>query len=409
MLLECRLLPSQPLLYAYCTALRSTCSQIYDAVMEGQVCDDEDIMLHTFGIHLDPPGSSQHVESSHNALDEALNGIDKGSPPAITSRLLFRKHIVSAFQHIKHCTRSSLLHATDECNHALVQLGIIVGSTSRGDDVPSFFPEINRKSMGLAPPRPVHVVSLQETTEHWKEMLLEIVDACRWLTAATCWKELRESLIVFAAKRKNQPIVRSIVHRALAMPTKPAYHLDEVYQVNETTIESSSSWSSDPCFPSPHQASLSPPPLLISKVAPWAPTEYMTSAEFGLHCRPYIDATAKNTFTSTTTTKIMVTQTISDAELPGSDLTKMFLQQCTIVIQAWCHTMCLNRCRQRRRLRRLVEDWQNMIDHGYNAESSKELQKWCIEVCGWDWHEMEADIPRNDEVIMTPVCDSLHF
>ena len=29
--------------------------------------------------------------------------------------------------------------------------------------------------------------------------------------------------------------------------------------------------------------------------------------------------------------------------------------------------MCLNRARQRRRLRHLLEDWRNMFDHGLNA------------------------------------------
>ena len=36
-------------------------------------------------------------------------------------------------------------------------------------------------------------------------------------------------------------------------------------------------------------------------------------------------------------------------------------------VQGQAYALCLNRCRQRRRLRRQLEDWRNIFDHGFNA------------------------------------------
>lgn len=38
-----------------------------------------------------------------------------------------------------------------------------------------------------------------------------------------------------------------------------------------------------------------------------------------------------------------------------------------VQVQGQAYALCLNRCRQRRRLRRQLEDWRNIFDHGFNA------------------------------------------
>lgn len=50
--------------------------------------------------------------------------------------------------------------------------------------------------------------------------------------------------------------------------------------------------------------------------------------------------------------------------------------------------MCLNRARQRRRLRHLLEDWRNMYDHGLNADVSADLASWMTQH-GWRWMPLD--------------------
>jgi hypothetical protein len=61
--------------------------------------------------------------------------------------------------------------------------------------------------------------------------------------------------------------------------------------------------------------------------------------------------------------------------------------------------MCLNRARQRRRLRRLLEDWRNMFDHGLNADMSADLASWMTQR-GWRW--MPLDESGEDPQARTP-------
>lgn len=47
-----------------------------------------------------------------------------------------------------------------------------------------------------------------------------------------------------------------------------------------------------------------------------------------------------------------------------------FLEQAGVGLAGWVHTACLNRCRQRRRHRRQLADWANLLDHAALAQSS---------------------------------------
>lgn len=77
---------------------------------------------------------------------------------------------------------------------------------------------------------------------------------------------------------------------------------------------------------------------------------------------------------------------------------EMFFDQCIIAARGWCHTKCLNRCRQRRRLKHNIKDWKNMIDHAYTAENSPDGARW-IKDQGFQWNtlydpSMEVDTAR---------------
>jgi len=217
---------------------------------------------------------------------------------------------------------------------------------------PGFVPGIHSKAMGMAPPRPVTAVSFSNAVDHWRGMLHALGAACRSLILCSCWSELRQFLTHFAAQN-NAPLVRSILHRAISGPVRPIAGGENPTQ------------------------QLRLPQLLDGgqaghQLVSWTPSQSMFAAEFGW-----------------------------DAGNPPGPDAALFLDQCAIAVQGWCHTMCLNRCRQRRRLRRLSEDWRNMTDHAFNAEASKNVQAWFIENC-WSWKPV-------DDTVFVPVCRSSHF
>ncbi|GMH37644.1 hypothetical protein BSKO_05517 [Bryopsis sp. KO-2023] len=62
----------------------------------------------------------------------------------------------------------------------------------------------------------------------------------------------------------------------------------------------------------------------------------------------------------------------------------VFLEQTLIGVQNWCQCMCLNRSRQRRRLKKGLEDWKNLLDHAYAADNSPRLVNH-VKERGWRW------------------------
>lgn len=60
----------------------------------------------------------------------------------------------------------------------------------------------------------------------------------------------------------------------------------------------------------------------------------------------------------------------------------------------WCQSMLLNRARQRRRLRRGLEDWGNLYQHALNADLCPEFQK-SLSEAGWHW---EPQMPDDTQV-----------
>ena len=55
----------------------------------------------------------------------------------------------------------------------------------------------------------------------------------------------------------------------------------------------------------------------------------------------------------------------------------------------------MNRCRARRRLRRVLEDWTNMLHHGYNADV---VPAWQVGAC---MHAAPSPAPRSCAVAAT--------
>ena len=331
------------MLHGACLGVRSTCTMFHDAVMSGQVVDDEDMLMHIFGFRLDLPGSKA-VKPAQEALEKgvqvATNQGEQGA--ALLSRLKFRLTHVQILQNMYPATESSISAVPNLCETACSLLDNFLTSALSEETLaaaPGFAPEVHRRAMGLAPPRAINITPFDKTVEHWKSILGALRDACQWLIKCTSWRELRDQLIQFAAAPLNMPLVRSIVHRAIVSPLRGA----PSPQVPNATTSSATAQQTTTTIPK------------------WCPSQAMIAAEFGWP---------------------------TDAP-PGGEAA-IFLEQCAIAVQGWCHTMCLNRCRQRRRLRRLLEDWHNMTDHAFNAEASEDLQVWFTKQ-GWKWQASDKD------------------
>lgn len=327
------------MLHGACLGVRSTCTLLHEAVMGGQVVDDEDMLMHIFGFRLDIPGAKA-VKAAQEALQKGIDAAtEKGKEgAALLSRLKFRLCLLQILQHMHPATETSISAAANLCDSACSLLETFSSSVLPEEKLaaaPGFAPEVHRKAMGMAPPRTINIFPFDKTVEHWKITLKALGESCRWLVKCTCWRELRDQLIIFSAAPKNMPLVRSLIHRAIVSPLRAA-------------------------APVPNTSTAAT--VAVPGAAPkWAPSQAMIAAEFGWPCDP----------------------------APGEEAA-MFLEQCAIAVQGWCHTMCLNRCRQRRRLRRLLEDWRNMTDHAFNAEASEEVQQW-FNKHGWTWR------PNDDE------------
>lgn len=61
--------------------------------------------------------------------------------------------------------------------------------------------------------------------------------------------------------------------------------------------------------------------------------------------------------------------------------------------QNWCQAMCLNAPRTRRRLKRLLEDWNNLGGHAALADAAPGVVA-ALERAGWQWQGLGAEDPQ---------------
>lgn len=93
-------------------------------------------------------------------------------------------------------------------------------------------------------------------------------------------------------------------------------------------------------------------------------------------------------------------QTAGEAE-PWQFLCKV---DAAVQVQGWCHAMCLNRSRQRRRHRRGMEDWANLLEHAFNADASPAFQHWLRHCSGWQWRPPDNPAVRPEDALVGFTC-----
>lgn len=238
----------------------------------------------------------------------------------------------------------ALLKATGEgvramqghVDKALKLLDRIEAEQVRGQDQPAtadpptdlgFVPSVNIQRIGTsAAPRAVRWAAPAAAVAHWRSTLGALREAGGAVLRVRSWSELRAALGALAA-RDLHPIVRSAVYGLLTKPLTRARGRGE--------------------------AAAAPLPA-------WCPSPAMLGAQLG----------------------------VDPAEQPAGSPAREFLEQGAVAMQGWTHTACLNRCRQRRRHRRLLGDWANMADHA--AFAARALRPAALAPRLLDWVEAEA-------------------
>lgn len=93
------------------------------------------------------------------------------------------------------------------------------------------------------------------------------------------------------------------------------------------------------------------------------------------------------------------------SSLPVSPLGPLRGPAAAVQVQGWCHAMCLNRTRQRRRHRRGMEDWANLLEHALNADASPTFQHWLRHRSAWQWQPPEHQADHPEEALVGPPAE----
>ncbi|CAL8468026.1 g7565 [Coccomyxa elongata] len=327
-------------LYAMCKATHATCIAVRDLVLAGNVCEDEDFVLHTFGMQVDLGLRDADVSAlaALSLAEEALEALQqqaKGKSSAgvatgqailqehvagFLARVRFRRALLKGLQRIQKSTKQDQDFARKQFVAALQELeNMRASSHPRPEDAVGFSPDVNRRLMAPVPPRNVTFLTSQQTWDHYAKLLQHLL-LVGDVVKVSSYEELKAFLTDFS-RQPCSGIPRSALHLAISgKVTRPGEPL-----------------------------------------GPWLPRKPMLCAAMRM----------------------------PSTALPCADAS-LFIDQACLAVAGWCQDMCLNRARQRRRHRRTVEDWAHLWDHAANADASPEFQAWMAEH-GWQWQMKGSD------------------
>lgn len=300
-----------------------------------RVCDEEDIPS-PFSLGIDV---RTDITATQRLLDQAILLSTATHGKDLTSRLAFRRTINEILESVwRGPEDTAALHRlADLCDEANGFIAAIEDSPLPAelvDSAPGFVPNVNLRSMGVIPPRKLEIVALKDALENWRCILERFAATCRWAVTCSGWTDLRQHFLSCATQNAPFPVLRAMVFYILTNCRKT--HVPPAVPTEKKANDV-------------HQTS----------TGQWIPSVAMVSAIF-----------------ETLSEKQSISQV--------SDNSKLFFEQCVIAIEGWCHTMSLNRSRQRSALARLLEDWRNMMEHAYNAESDVAVQNWFTQR-QWKW------------------------
>ncbi|GBG79261.1 hypothetical protein CBR_g29413 [Chara braunii] len=271
---------SNPLLHAYCRAVRATCVLLRNWVCRAGIPEEEDFATHTFGLPLDVEGDGRCM-SGINVVEEQLSrqlkaikggallkkkGPDEVLVPtqenpeleayycsALLSRLRFRKTLYSILLHMEKPQGRGLDAAQKLIRSISDDLACLreyspslkrqaPAPTSNGDDGgarngqsspvdmedkgPSgenersptgsgrpaigFNDNINRRLLAPTPPRPISILSWEETLSHFEKLVRDLGCICQLPSMSRSLRELMQFCVDFGKVRPG-PIARSLL------------------------------------------------------------------------------------------------------------------------------------------------------------------------------------------------------
>jgi hypothetical protein len=103
----------------------------------------------------------QSGDAAAAAAASSSDGVLSGKQAAaLLARIRFRRLLLEALQSLQLYSQAGIEQARRQCQLAEAQLDLLAGSASLAaplEEAPSFVPDVNRRHMGMVPPRPLRV------------------------------------------------------------------------------------------------------------------------------------------------------------------------------------------------------------------------------------------------------------
>ncbi|KAL3159878.1 hypothetical protein ABBQ38_010276 [Trebouxia sp. C0009 RCD-2024] len=337
-------------LSAYCEAVRASCSAVRNIVLQASVCEEEDFITHTFGLPLQPSQAPGLQDRAPKA--KPLAGVSLAEDQLLTSR-----------QDSHHQAETSGSLGSQETTALLARLRFSKSFLQAMEQIQQW------DAAGLEATRK-HIVRAQ--TE-----LKQVVETAHLASASPVGfcPDVNRVLLGPLPPRPVQELSQEEVWIYYGKLLKDLLTVCQLASIQQ--------WPQLQEFlhafakQRPGSVARSAMHMAISGkgcntqgggVPCWAPQEGMMCSHL---CFP------------------------PPSQLPGPEA-KLFVEMASIAVQGWCHAMCLNRTRQRRRHRRGMEDWANLLEHALNADASPTFQGWLRHRSAWQWQppEHQADHPE---------------
>ncbi|KAI8979809.1 Mak10 subunit, NatC N-terminal acetyltransferase-domain-containing protein [Mycotypha africana] len=193
-------------LKAYILATLKCCHYIFMEMSQGNVYEEEDFTTNLFGLSLN---DQQRSVTIFNDLDFSLQLLnhrlshcgditeeDRQIFIALQKRVELRKSFLLSLVHL---SQYSLSEAKKELEKMMIILDNL--DLSLGEDYPyAFDANINRKLTSQTPPRPVELVSVEQSYKEFKAMIERLISICD-VTEFSSVTSLMNYFIAFGSRR----------------------------------------------------------------------------------------------------------------------------------------------------------------------------------------------------------------
>ncbi|KAF8061133.1 NAA35 [Scenedesmus sp. PABB004] len=378
---------AHPVLATYCRAVEAAAAEANHLVMTGCVCEEEDFNAHVAGLPLeravtatgaaatgaaDAPqpdaaaaaaaaaASDKLLASITAAADAAQRDAGGAAGAALAARLQFRRLLLQGLVKLKRRQKQDLdqaaklfLRAQGELAAVRASLGLGAAHVRLGWDE-----NINAHLVPAAPPRVVKMLSGEGAVDYYEALLGQLLRVCS-VTAVNSYRALKEFLLAFGAQ-PTCALSRSALHIQVSYNAwlPPALQPPPVQHGGAAAHDAGGGEAGAAAAAEPPP----PPPLPDVPVPAWTLSPRMLRASLSL-----------------------------SPDEPLGDDGELFVEQAVIAAGNMVQALLMNRSRCRRRLRRGLEDWANLYQHGLNADGSPAFGDY-MTAHGWAWaNEHEAD------------------